>query len=143
MSFYSLYSQVHDDTYHMQQGLQERVQNCNRIRTGQGSIYLQRVQRQQLEKKLKQAEIWLLQLGKFARLVNYMICQSLVSILEDEITSFVSNILQVRWWVECVEVGRYSRNRLRMQTKMCPPISSNPSFIGPEAETLSFVSTGL
>uniref|UniRef100_G1TCQ8 Dynein heavy chain domain-containing protein 1 n=1 Tax=Oryctolagus cuniculus TaxID=9986 RepID=G1TCQ8_RABIT len=85
---------VHDDTYHMQQGLQERVQNCNRIRTGQGSIYLQRVQCQQLEKKLKQAEIWLLQLGKFARLVNYMICQSLVSILEDEITSFVSNILQ-------------------------------------------------
>ncbi|XP_040820245.1 dynein heavy chain domain-containing protein 1 [Ochotona curzoniae] len=85
---------VHDDTYHMQQGLQERVQNCNRIRIGQGSIYLQRVQRQQLEKKLKQAEIWLLQMGKFARLVNYLICQSLVSILEDEITSFVSNILQ-------------------------------------------------
>lgn len=105
MSSCSLHQQVHDDTYHMQQGLQERVQNCNRIRIGQGSIYLQRVQRQQLEKKLKQAEIWLLQMGKFARLVNYLICQSLVSILEDEITSFVSNILQVRWWVGCVDVG--------------------------------------
>nr|XP_012641979.1 dynein heavy chain domain-containing protein 1 isoform X4 [Microcebus murinus] len=85
---------IHEDTYHMQQGLQERVQNCNRIRTGHGSIYLQRVQRQQLEQKLKQAEAWLLQLGKLAHLVDYMICQSLVSILEKEITSFVANILQ-------------------------------------------------
>uniref|UniRef100_A0A2K6G9F5 Dynein heavy chain domain 1 n=1 Tax=Propithecus coquereli TaxID=379532 RepID=A0A2K6G9F5_PROCO len=90
----SILQLVHEDTYHMQQGLQERVQNCNRIRTGQGSIYLQRVQRQQLEQKLKQAEAWLLQLGKLARLVDYMICQSLVSILEEEITSFVANILQ-------------------------------------------------
>ncbi|XP_021781856.2 dynein heavy chain domain-containing protein 1 isoform X12 [Papio anubis] len=85
---------VHEDTYHMQQGLQERVQNCNRIRAGQGSIYLQRVQRKQLEQKLKQAEAWWLQLGKFARLVDYMICQSLISILEEQITSFVANILQ-------------------------------------------------
>lgn len=84
----------------MQQGLQERVQNCNRIRAGQGSLYLLKVQRQQLEEKLKQAEAWLLQLGKFARLVNYMICQNLVTILEDEISSFVANVLQVRWWVE-------------------------------------------
>ncbi|XP_070931274.1 dynein heavy chain domain-containing protein 1 isoform X8 [Macaca nemestrina] len=85
---------VHEDTYHMQQGLQERVQNCDRIRAGQGSIYLQRVQRKQLEQKLKQAEAWWLQLGKFARLVDYMICQSLISILEEQITSFVANILQ-------------------------------------------------
>ncbi|XP_033062486.1 dynein heavy chain domain-containing protein 1 isoform X2 [Trachypithecus francoisi] len=85
---------VHEDTYHMQQGLQERVQNCDRIRAGQGSIYLQRVQHKQLEQKLKQAEAWWLQLGKFARLVDYMICQSLISILEEQITSFVANILQ-------------------------------------------------
>ncbi|XP_023056255.1 dynein heavy chain domain-containing protein 1-like [Piliocolobus tephrosceles] len=78
----------------MQQGLQERVQNCDRIRAGQGSIYLQRVQHKQLEQKLKQAEAWWLQLGKFARLVDYMICQSLISILEEQITSFVANILQ-------------------------------------------------
>uniref|UniRef100_H0VLU3 Dynein heavy chain domain 1 n=1 Tax=Cavia porcellus TaxID=10141 RepID=H0VLU3_CAVPO len=87
---------VHEDTYHMQQGLQERVQNCNRIRAGQGSLYLLKVQRQQLEEKLKQAEAWLLQLGKFARLVNYMICQNLVTILEDEISSFVANVLQAQ-----------------------------------------------
>lgn len=90
----------------MQQNLQEYVQNCNR--TSQGSIYSQRVQCQKLKRKLKQAETWLLQLGKLARLINYMICQSLVSILEDEITSFVTNILQVRWWVE---VGRLSKAR--------------------------------
>ncbi|XP_070482220.1 dynein heavy chain domain-containing protein 1 isoform X1 [Equus przewalskii] len=85
---------VHEDTYHMQQGLQERVKNCKRIRASQGSIYLQRVQCQQLEQKLRQAEAWLLQLGRLARLVDYMICQSLVSIIEEEITSFVANILQ-------------------------------------------------
>ncbi|XP_045413332.1 dynein heavy chain domain-containing protein 1 isoform X11 [Lemur catta] len=90
----SILQLIHKDTYHMQQGLQERVQNSNRIRTCQSSIYLQRVQRQQLEQKLKQAEAWLLQLGKLARLVDYMICQSLVSILEEDITSFVANILQ-------------------------------------------------
>nr|XP_040140779.1 dynein heavy chain domain-containing protein 1 isoform X1 [Ictidomys tridecemlineatus]XP_040140780.1 dynein heavy chain domain-containing protein 1 isoform X1 [Ictidomys tridecemlineatus] len=88
----SILKLVHEDTYNMQQKLQEYVQNCNK--TGQGSIYTQRVQCQKLKQKLKQAETWLLQLGKLARLINYMICQSLVSILEDEITSFVANILQ-------------------------------------------------
>uniref|UniRef100_A0A8C7A6A2 Dynein heavy chain domain 1 n=1 Tax=Neovison vison TaxID=452646 RepID=A0A8C7A6A2_NEOVI len=90
----SILQLVHEDTYHMQQGLQERVKNCKRIRTDQRSVYLQRVQCQQLEQKLKQAEAWLLRLGQLARLIHYMICQSLVSIVEEEITSFVANILQ-------------------------------------------------
>ncbi|XP_054555405.1 dynein heavy chain domain-containing protein 1 isoform X5 [Talpa occidentalis] len=90
----SIVQLVHEDTYHMQQGMQERVKNCKRIRKGQGSIYLHRVQCQQLEQKLKQADSWLLQLGQLARLVDYMICQSLVSIIEREITSFVANVLQ-------------------------------------------------
>jgi hypothetical protein len=38
-----------------------------------------------------------------------MICQNLVSVLEDEITSFVANILQVRWWVE---VARQPREQI-------------------------------
>lgn len=99
MSFTFLPWKVHEDTYQMQQGLQERVQNWNRIRKGQGSIYLQRMLCRHLEKKLKQAETWLLKLGKFARMIDYMICQNLVSILEDEITSFIANTMQVRWWV--------------------------------------------
>ncbi|KAM8818852.1 LOW QUALITY PROTEIN: dynein heavy chain domain-containing protein 1 [Rhynchonycteris naso] len=90
----SILQMVHEDTYQMQQGMQERVKNCKRIRTDQGSIYLQRVECQQVEQKLKQAETWLLQLGQLARLVGYMICQSLVSIIEEAITSFVVNILQ-------------------------------------------------
>lgn len=99
MSFTFLPWKVHEDTYQMQQGLQERVQNWNRIRKGQGSIHLQRVLYRHLEKKLKQAETWLLKLGKFARMIDYMIGQNLVSILEDEITSFIANSMQVRWWV--------------------------------------------
>uniref|UniRef100_A0A8C3W5B2 Uncharacterized protein n=1 Tax=Catagonus wagneri TaxID=51154 RepID=A0A8C3W5B2_9CETA len=85
---------THEDTYHMLQGLQERVKNCRRTRTGQGSVYLQRVQCQQLERKLKRAEAWLLQMGKLARLVDLMICQTLVSVIEEEITSFVASVLQ-------------------------------------------------
>ncbi|KAK2498232.1 hypothetical protein MC885_015136 [Smutsia gigantea] len=90
----SILQLIHEDTYHMQQGLQEQVKSCKRIRTDQRSIYLQKVQCRQLEQKLRQAEAWLLQLGLLARLVGYMICQSLVSIIEKEMTSFVANILQ-------------------------------------------------
>lgn len=82
----------------MQQGLQHRVQNIKRIRKDQGSIYLQRVQKQQLEQKLKMVEIWLLHQGQLARLVDCMVSQTLVSIIEKEISSFVANILQVSWW---------------------------------------------
>ncbi|KAM5248505.1 LOW QUALITY PROTEIN: dynein heavy chain domain-containing protein 1 [Ctenodactylus gundi] len=106
---------VHEDTYQMQQRLQEQVQNCHRIRTDQGSIYLQRVECQQLEQRLKQAETWLWQLGKFARLIDCMICENLISILEDEITSFVANVLQaprqkpfLRSQVVCSDCGQLS-----------------------------------
>lgn len=92
----------------MQQGLQRRLKSCKRIRTDQPSACLQKVQRQQLEQRLKQAEAWLLQMGQLARLVDYMICQNLVSIIEEKITSFVANILQVRWWVVCGKAGRQS-----------------------------------
>ncbi|XP_075403843.1 LOW QUALITY PROTEIN: dynein heavy chain domain-containing protein 1 [Tenrec ecaudatus] len=85
---------IHEDTYQMQQGLQERVLICKKTRKNQGSIFLQRVQRQELEQRLKQAEAWLLHLGQLARLVDYMTCQSLVTIMEKEITSFVANNLQ-------------------------------------------------
>nr|XP_060483094.1 dynein heavy chain domain-containing protein 1-like isoform X2 [Panthera onca] len=78
----------------MQQGLQERLKNCKRIRTDQLSVYLQKEQGQQLEQKLRQTEAWLLRLGQLARLVDHMIGQNLVSIIEEEITSFVANILQ-------------------------------------------------
>lgn len=105
----SLCCQIHEDTYRMQQGLQERVKNCRRTRTGQGSVYLQRVQCQQLERKLRRAEAWLLQMGKLARLVDFMICQTLVSIVEEEVTSFVANILQARRRVARVEAGGPSR----------------------------------
>lgn len=116
----------------MQQGLQERVKNCKRVRTDQRSVYLQRVQCQQLEQKLKQAEAWLLRLGQLGHLVHYMICQSLVSIIEEEITSFVANILQVRWWVAWVAVGRQSRPDGRQQIRTCSPMTSpDPSLQAP------------
>lgn len=108
----------------MQQGLQKRLKNCKRIRTDQTSVYLQKVQCQQLEQRLKQAEAWLLQMGQLARLVDYMICQNLVSIIEEKITSFVANILQVRWWVGCGKAGRQSGADWRETSTDCSPTTS-------------------
>ncbi|XP_048217210.1 dynein heavy chain domain-containing protein 1 [Perognathus longimembris pacificus] len=88
----SILQLILEDTYSMQNGLQERVQRCDRLRRSYGSVYLHKVLVEQLQQKLSQTEAWLLQLGRLHRLVNYMICQSLVSILEDEITSFVASI---------------------------------------------------
>ncbi|KAM4846327.1 dynein heavy chain domain-containing protein 1 [Thomomys bottae] len=90
----SILQLIHEDTYQMQHGLQERVENCKKLRSIQGSLYLHKVLLQQLQQKLSQTETWLLQLGSLHRLVNFMICQSVVSILEDEITSFVTSIIQ-------------------------------------------------
>lgn len=116
----------------MQQGLQERVKNCKRIRKGQGSIYFQRVQRQRLEQKLKQAEAWLLQLGPLARLVGYMICQCLVSVVEEEVTSFVANILQVRWWWHVWRWAGSQRPGDREQILTANPFTSpDPSLQAP------------
>lgn len=125
----------------MQQGLQERVKNWNRIRKGQGSLYLQRVLCRHLEKKLKQAETWLLKLGKFARLIDYIICQNLISILENEITSFVANTLQVRWWIGWeVNQGPDYMGGVLSPT---PVTSPDPSFTGPKTKPLSLITAGL
>lgn len=127
----------------MQQGLQERVENWNRIRKGQGSIYLQRTLCRQLERKLKQAETWLLKLGKFSRLIDYMICQNLVSILEDEISSFVANTLQVRSWVGWEGNQKPDHVGVGCALSSDPTTTPAPSFTGPKAKPLSLITAGL
>lgn len=127
----------------MQQGLQERVQNWNRIRKSQGSIYLQRTLCRHLEKKLKQAETWLSKLGMFARLIDYMICQNLVSILEDEITSFIANNLQVRWWVGGKVIRKRTTWGWGCTLSSGPTTTPDPSFTGPKAKPLSCITAGL
>ncbi|XP_072466221.1 dynein heavy chain domain-containing protein 1 isoform X6 [Notamacropus eugenii] len=85
---------VHEDTYRMRQGLQERVESFSEYSSAKGSMYRKWFRRQQLMQKLNRAELWWQLLGPLARLVDYMICQKLVSILESELVTFVTCVLQ-------------------------------------------------
>uniref|UniRef100_A0A4X2K2J9 Dynein heavy chain domain 1 n=1 Tax=Vombatus ursinus TaxID=29139 RepID=A0A4X2K2J9_VOMUR len=85
---------VHEDTYRMRQGLQERVESFSEYSSAKGSMYRKWFRRQQLMQKLNRAELWWQLLGRLARLVDYMTCQKLVSILESELVTFVTCVLQ-------------------------------------------------
>ncbi|XP_043849749.1 dynein heavy chain domain-containing protein 1 [Dromiciops gliroides] len=85
---------VHEDTYRMRQGLQERVESFSEYSSAKGSMYRKWFRRQQLMQKLNRAELWWQLLGRLARLVDYMTCQNLVSILESELVTFVTCVLQ-------------------------------------------------
>ncbi|XP_074839215.1 dynein heavy chain domain-containing protein 1-like [Carettochelys insculpta] len=84
---------VRDDTYKLVHGLQTQVKSYKLYITKE-SLYQQRVHYRELEKRLKEAEFWMQRLGSLAQLVNLMTCQNLVSIVQEEITSFVSNIMK-------------------------------------------------
>uniref|UniRef100_F7FRE2 Dynein heavy chain domain 1 n=1 Tax=Monodelphis domestica TaxID=13616 RepID=F7FRE2_MONDO len=85
---------VHEDTYRMRQGLQERVESIFEYSAAKGSMYRKWFHRQQLLQKLNRAELWWQLLGRLACLVDYMTCQNLVSILENELVTFVTCVLQ-------------------------------------------------
>nr|XP_013814187.1 PREDICTED: dynein heavy chain domain-containing protein 1-like [Apteryx mantelli mantelli] len=89
----SILELVRNDTYKMVHGLQTQVQGC-RLYVSKESLYKQRVRYECLQNRLQQAESWLQRLGMLAKLTNFLICQNLVSIVQEEITAFVSNVLQ-------------------------------------------------
>nr|XP_025036392.1 dynein heavy chain domain-containing protein 1-like [Pelodiscus sinensis] len=84
--------QVRDDTYKMVHGLQTQVQSYKLYITKE-SLYQQRVCYQDLENRLKEAEFWMQRLGSLAQLVNLLTCQNLVSIVQEEVTAFVNNVM--------------------------------------------------
>ncbi|XP_031817944.1 dynein heavy chain domain-containing protein 1 isoform X2 [Sarcophilus harrisii] len=85
---------VHEDTYRMRQGLQERVESVSEYSSAKGSMYRKWFRRQQLMQKLNRAELWWQLLGRLACLVDLMTCQNLISILENELIKFVTCVLQ-------------------------------------------------
>lgn len=91
----SMSLQVRDDTYKMVHGLQTQVQSYKLYITKE-SLYQQRVHHRDLERRLKEAEFWMQRLGSLAQLVNLLTCQNLVSIVQEEVTAFVSNVMKVR-----------------------------------------------
>ncbi|CAM5073721.1 unnamed protein product [Eretmochelys imbricata] len=84
---------VRDDTYKMVHGLQTQVQSYKLYITKE-SLYQQRVHHRDLERRLKEAEFWMQRLGSLAQLVNLLTCQNLVSIVQEEVTAFVSNVMK-------------------------------------------------
>ncbi|XP_074917982.1 dynein heavy chain domain-containing protein 1 [Chelonoidis abingdonii] len=84
---------VRDDTYKTVHGLQTQVQRYKLYITKE-SLYKQRVQYRDLERRLKEAEFWMQRLGSLAQLVNLLTCQNLVSIVQEEVTAFVSNVMK-------------------------------------------------
>ncbi|XP_043359693.1 LOW QUALITY PROTEIN: dynein heavy chain domain-containing protein 1 [Dermochelys coriacea] len=84
---------VRDDTYKMVHGLQIQAQSYKLYITKE-SLYLQRVHYRDLERRLKEAEFWMQRLGSLAQLVNLLTCQNLVSIVQEKVTAFVSNVMK-------------------------------------------------
>ncbi|XP_015280495.1 PREDICTED: LOW QUALITY PROTEIN: dynein heavy chain domain-containing protein 1 [Gekko japonicus] len=89
----SILELVREDTYKMVHGLQTQVQG-QKLYVTKESLYQQRVESEGLRRRLQEAESWLQKLGFLALLVNFLICQSLVSIVQEEVTTFVSHTMQ-------------------------------------------------
>ncbi|XP_053163641.1 dynein heavy chain domain-containing protein 1 isoform X3 [Hemicordylus capensis] len=90
----SILELVRDDTYRMVNGLQMRVQAYKLYLTKE-SLYQQRMQYEGLQRRLGEAESWLQRLGLLALLVNFLICQNLVSAVQEKVTAFVSHTMKV------------------------------------------------
>lgn len=86
--------QVRDDTYKMVHGLQMEVQGYKLYITKE-SPYQQRVEFEGLQGRLREAESWLRELGALALLANFLVCQTLISVMHQEVSTFVNCTMQV------------------------------------------------
>ncbi|XP_078514868.1 dynein heavy chain domain-containing protein 1 isoform X2 [Lissotriton helveticus] len=84
---------VRRDSFKMVEILQKQLEN-SKPAVLKDSVYLHKTQQTSLERRLHQAESWLNRLGNLAFLVDHMIEQNLLTIVQEEITTFVQNILQ-------------------------------------------------
>ncbi|XP_034282242.1 dynein heavy chain domain-containing protein 1 isoform X2 [Pantherophis guttatus] len=89
----SILELVRDDTYKMVHGLQMEVQGYKLYITKE-SPYQQRLQFERLQCRLREAESWLQKLGALALLVNFLICQTLISVMHQEVSAFVNCTMQ-------------------------------------------------
>ncbi|KAH0625314.1 hypothetical protein JD844_033823 [Phrynosoma platyrhinos] len=85
---------VRDDTYKMVHGMQMKVQHYKLYLTKE-SLYYQRMQYEGLQRRLREAESWLGRLGVLALLVNFLICQTLVSAIQEDSMAFVNHTMKV------------------------------------------------
>ncbi|XP_008121816.2 dynein heavy chain domain-containing protein 1 isoform X1 [Anolis carolinensis] len=91
----SILELVRDDTYKMVHGMQTRVENYKLYITRE-SLYKQRMQFEGLQSRLREAESWLQRLGLLALLANFLICQTLVSAIQEDTVAFVGRTMKAK-----------------------------------------------
>nr|XP_034971207.1 dynein heavy chain domain-containing protein 1 [Zootoca vivipara] len=84
---------VRDDTYRMVHGLQQQVQSYKLYIT-KASLYKQRIDFEKLQHRLQITEHWLQRLGFLALLVNLLLCQNLVSAMQEEVRAFIYDTMK-------------------------------------------------
>lgn len=97
----------------MVHGLQMEVQGYKLYITKE-SPYQQRLQFERLQCRLREAESWLQKLGTLALLVNFLICQTLISVMHQEVSTFVNCTMQV-----CLKKGDTEGRGIGDKTPIC------------------------
>lgn len=89
------YPQVKENSYKAHQELQLHMKYAKKPNETRESIHLHLAHQKELKRQLASSESTLQKLGNFAALINQIITQSLVTIIQQDVTSFLSNVLKV------------------------------------------------
>ncbi|XP_040002556.1 dynein heavy chain domain-containing protein 1 isoform X2 [Xiphias gladius] len=100
---------VKENSYKAHQELQLHIEYAKKPNKSYEPIYLHLAHQQELKKELARTESMLQKLGNFASLINQMIVQSLVTIIRQDVISFLSNVLK----------GKKSQQCGLFQTELC------------------------
>ncbi|XP_070834922.1 dynein heavy chain domain-containing protein 1 [Chaetodon trifascialis] len=92
---------VKEGSYRAHQDLQLHMECANKPNTSHEPIHLHRAHQRELEKELTCSESILQRLGNFAALINQMIVQSLVTITQQDVISFLSHVLKRKKSQQC------------------------------------------
>ena len=84
-----------ENCYKSHQELQLHIKYAKKPNKCYEPIYLHLAHKQDLDKQLARSETALQRLGTFGSLVDRMIVQSLVTVIRQDVVSFLSNFLKV------------------------------------------------
>lgn len=87
--------QVKQDSYNKHQQLLLHIEYANKQNQNSEPIYLRVAHQQELKEALSQSKSILEKLGRFAALINQMTVQSLLMVLQKDVTSFHNHIWKV------------------------------------------------
>lgn len=90
-----VYPQVKEDSYKAHQELQLHMEYAKKPNQSYEPIHLHVAHQQELKKELAWSESILQKLGNFAALINQMTVQSLAMIIQQDVISFLHDVLKV------------------------------------------------